>query len=93
MSTKKPYKPTVIPIKKLDWESLIPRIGMAQAAVARFADKKHLSAGCGSQQGLRARHGAQTDFLRHMWRTTAREGARDQTDRSDPSDLKKRRTP
>lgn len=33
---KTPYKPTAIPIKKLDWESLIPRIGMAQAAVARF---------------------------------------------------------
>lgn len=31
-----PYKPTAIPIKKLDWESLIPPIGMAQAAVARF---------------------------------------------------------
>lgn len=33
---KTPYIPVSIPIHKLDWESLIPRIGMAQAAVARF---------------------------------------------------------
>lgn len=36
MNTNTPFKPTTIPIKKLDWESLIPRIGLAQAAVARF---------------------------------------------------------
>ena len=33
---KTPYNPTALPINKLDWEVLIPRIGMAQAAVARF---------------------------------------------------------
>ena len=32
---KTPYNPTALPINKLDWEVLIPRIGMAQAAVAR----------------------------------------------------------
>ncbi len=31
-----PYKPTDIPIASLDWAALVPRIGMAQAAVARF---------------------------------------------------------
>lgn len=34
--SKLPYQPKPIPIASLDWTSLIPRIGMAQAAVARF---------------------------------------------------------
>lgn len=34
--TSKPYISKPIPIQALDWEQLIPRIGMAQAAVARF---------------------------------------------------------
>ncbi|NQU40856.1 MAG: Fic family protein [Lentisphaerae bacterium] len=33
---KKPYKPGTIPINKLAWAQMIPHIGMAQAAVARF---------------------------------------------------------
>jgi len=33
---KTPYKPQAIPIHELKWEELIPLIGMAQAAVARF---------------------------------------------------------
>ena len=33
---KTPYKPVAIPIRELAWEQMIPRIGMAQAAVARF---------------------------------------------------------
>lgn len=33
---KQPYKPVPIPIHTLAWEQMIPRIGMAQAAVARF---------------------------------------------------------
>ncbi|MCC5850897.1 MAG: Fic family protein [Verrucomicrobia bacterium] len=31
-----PYSAPQIPIRKLDWEGMIPRLGMAQAAVARF---------------------------------------------------------
>ncbi len=34
--SKKPYKPAQIPINDLAWEQMIPHIGMAQAAVARF---------------------------------------------------------
>jgi Fic family protein len=33
---KKPYNPIPIPINDLNWEQMIPRLGMAQAAVARF---------------------------------------------------------
>jgi Fic family protein len=33
---KQPYQPRPIPIGDLPWADLIPRIGMAQAAVARF---------------------------------------------------------
>lgn len=33
---KTPYRPAPIPDDALDWPALIPRIGMAQAAVARF---------------------------------------------------------
>jgi Fic family protein len=33
---KKPYTPIPIPINSLNWEQMIPRLGMAQAAVARF---------------------------------------------------------
>jgi len=35
-STSKPYPAPQIPIQNLDWEAMIPRLGMAQAAVARF---------------------------------------------------------
>ncbi len=33
---KKPYVPKAIPMASLDWAALVPRIGLAQAAVARF---------------------------------------------------------
>jgi Fic family protein len=35
-STPQPYPAPPIPIQNLNWEGLIPRLGMAQAAVARF---------------------------------------------------------
>lgn len=36
MKESEPYHPIPIPVHSLDWPALIPRIGMAQAAVARF---------------------------------------------------------
>lgn len=36
MSGKSPYKPQLLPPRNLDWGALVPRIGMAHAAVARY---------------------------------------------------------
>jgi len=61
------YKPTAIPIKKLDWESLIPRIGMAQAAVARFDGILQAMV----SHRLPTTSGEGSEVVRHMWRTNA----------------------